>query len=96
VISPRKNAKPWKPTSDGTIARNDPVNTQRYLGRTVWQRWSEYNRQSRVEAKMHWVKLPSKSLLARDFERQVAELQIRIVVVNRDKALGEPVPDVVG
>ena len=35
VIPPRKNAKPWKPTSAGAIARNDAVNAQRYLGRTV-------------------------------------------------------------
>ena len=40
VIPPRKNAKPWKPTSAGAIARNDAVNAQRYLGRTLWRRWS--------------------------------------------------------
>lgn len=51
VIPPRKNAKPWKPTSAGAIARTDAVNAQRYLGRTVWQRWSGYHRRSRVERK---------------------------------------------
>jgi hypothetical protein len=35
VIPPRKNAKPWKPTSAGAIVRNDAVNAQRYLGRTL-------------------------------------------------------------
>ena len=49
VIPPRKNAKPWKPTSTGAIARNDAVNAQRYLGRTLWRRWSGYHRRSRVE-----------------------------------------------
>jgi hypothetical protein len=53
VIPPRKNAKSWKPTSDGAITRNDAVNAQRYLGRTVWRRWSGYHRRSRVETKMH-------------------------------------------
>ena len=48
VIPPRKNAKPWKPTSAGAIARNDAVSAQRYLGRTVWRRWSGYHRRSRV------------------------------------------------
>ena len=38
VVPPRKNAKPWKPTSTGAIARNDAVNAQRYLGRTLWRR----------------------------------------------------------
>ena len=47
VIPPRKNAKPWKPTSAGAIARNDAVNAQRYL----WRRWSGYHRRSRVETK---------------------------------------------
>ena len=31
VVPPRKNAKPWKPTSTGAIARNDAVNALRYL-----------------------------------------------------------------
>ena len=38
VVPPRKNAKPWKPTSTVAIARNDAVNAQRYLGRTLWRR----------------------------------------------------------
>ena len=35
VIPPRKNAKPWKPTRTGAIARNEAVKAQRYLGRTL-------------------------------------------------------------
>jgi len=31
VIPPRKNAKPWKPTSSGAIARNEAVRASRYL-----------------------------------------------------------------
>jgi hypothetical protein len=49
VIPPRKNAKPWKPTSAGAIARNEAVNASRYLGRVIWRRWSGYHRRSRVE-----------------------------------------------
>ena len=49
VIPPRKNAKPWKPTSAGAIARNEAVSAQQYLGRTLWRRWSGYHRRSRVE-----------------------------------------------
>ena len=79
VIPPRKNAKPWTPTSTGAVARNEAVQASRYLGRAIWRRWSEYHRRSRVETKMHCVKLMGKSLMARDFERQVAEIQIRII-----------------
>ena len=95
VIPPRKNAKPWKPTSAGAIARNDAVSAQRYLGRTVWRRWSGYHRRSRVETKMHCLKLMGQSLMARDFDRQVAEIQIRIAVLNRYTALGIPVTETV-
>lgn len=96
VIPPRKNAKPWKPTSAGAIARNEAVNASRYLGRAIWRRWSGYHRRSRVETKMHCVKLLGQSLMARDFDRQVAEIQIRVAVLNRYTALGIPVTEVVG
>jgi hypothetical protein len=96
VIPPRKNAKPWKPTSAGAIARNEAVSAQRYLGRTLWRRWSGYHRRSRVETKMHCIKLLGQSLMARDFERQVAEIQVRIAVLNRYTALGTPITEPVG
>ena len=96
VIPPRKNAKPWKPTSAGAIARNEAVSAQRYLGRTLWRRWSGYHRRSRVETKMHCLKQLGQSLMARDFDRQVAEIQIRIAVLNRYTALGIPVTEPVG
>ncbi|MEP2091695.1 transposase, partial [Roseibium sp.] len=96
VIPPRKNAKPWKPTSAGAVARNEAVSAQRYLGRTLCRRWSGYRRRSRVETKMHCLKLMGQSLMARDFDRQVAEIQIRIAVLNRYTALGIPITEPVG
>ena len=96
VIPPRKNAKPWKPTSAGAIARNDAVSAQRYLGRTLWRRRSGYHRRSRVETKMHCMKLLGQSLMARDFDRQVTEIHVRIAVLNRYTALGIPVTEPVG
>ena len=96
VIPPRKNAKSWKPTSAGAIARNEAVNVSRHLGRAIWRRWSGYHRRSRVETKMHCVKLLGQSLMARDFDRQVAEIQIRVAVLNRYTALGIPVTEVAG
>jgi hypothetical protein len=45
---------------------------------------------------MHCVKLLGQSLVARDFERQVGEIQIRIAVLNRYTALGIPVTKPVG
>ena len=40
---------------------------------------------------MNCVKLLGQKLFARDFERQTAELQVRIAILNRYTALGIPV-----
>jgi hypothetical protein len=90
VIPPRKNAKPWKPTSAGAVARNEAVLASKYLGRALWRKWSGYHRRSRVETKMHCVKLIGQSVMARDFDRQVAEIQIRAAILNGFTALGIP------
>ena len=42
------------------------------------------------------MKLLGQRLMARDFERQVAELQLRIAVLNDYTALGIPVTEPVG
>ncbi|AHD00010.1 transposase ISSpo9 [Leisingera methylohalidivorans DSM 14336] len=39
---------------------------------------------------MHCIKLLGQSPMARDFDRQVAEIQVRIAVLNRYSALGIP------
>ena len=91
-----ENAKPCKLTSTRAIARNDAVNAQRYLGRTLLRRWRGYHRRSRVKTKMHCIKLFRQSLIARDFERQVAEIQIRIAILYRYTVLGKPVAEPVG
>lgn len=96
VIPPRKNAKPWKPTSAGAVARNEAVNASRYLGRAIWRKWSGYHRRSRVESKMNCIKLLGQSLMSRDFDRRDAEIQIRVAVLNRYTALGIPVTVPVG
>ncbi|CAM2960412.1 IS5 family transposase [Paracoccus aminovorans] len=96
VIPPRKNAKPWKTVAAGAGARNEALRASKYLGRALWRRWSGYHPRSRVETKMHCVKLLGQRLMARDFDRQVAELQVRIAILNRYTALGTPVTEAVG
>jgi len=96
VIPPRKNAKPWKTVTTGAVARNEALRASKYLGRALWRRWSEYHRRSRVETKMQCMKLLVQRLMARDFDRQVAELQVRIAALNRYTALGIPVTEAVG
>ena len=45
---------------------------------------------------MHCLKLLGQRLMARDFDRQVAEVQIRIAVMNGYTAPGIPVTETVG
>ncbi len=45
---------------------------------------------------MHCVKLLGQRLMARDLDHQVAELQVRVAVMNGFTALGIPITDAVG
>jgi len=45
---------------------------------------------------MHCVKLLGQQLAARDFDRQVAEFQVRVAVMNGFTALGIPVTEAMG
>ncbi len=96
VIPPRRNAKPWKKDSPGAAGRNEALRAIRHLGRTIWRRWSDYHRRSRVETKMNCMKLLGQKLMARDFDRQTAELQTRIAILNRYTTLGIPITQTVG
>jgi|TARA_R100000935_G_scaffold34072_2_gene54646 hypothetical protein len=40
---------------------------------------------------MHYTKMLGQRLMARDFDRQVAEVQVRIVILNGYTAFGIPV-----
>ena len=91
IIPPRRNAKPWKKDSPGAGARNEALRAIGRVGRTIWRRWSGYHRRSRVETKMNCMKLLGQKLMSRDFDRQTAELQVRIAILNRFTALGIPV-----
>ena len=91
VIPTRRNGRPWKEDTPGADARNDILRTTSRLGRTVWRRWRGYHRRSLVETKMHCFKLLGERVRSRDFDRQVAELQIRAAILNRFTALGTPI-----
>jgi hypothetical protein len=45
---------------------------------------------------MNCIKLLGQFLMSRDFDRQVAEIQVRIAVLNRYTALGILVTEAVG
>jgi hypothetical protein len=45
----------------------------RRLGPKIWKKWTGYHRRSLVETKMRCFKLLDERVVARDFDRQVAE-----------------------
>jgi hypothetical protein len=90
IIPARKNAKPWKDQRPGAKARNPILAATRRLGRKIWKKWSGYHRRSLVETKMRCFKLLGERVMARDFDRQVAELQVRAAILNRFTRLGTP------
>ena len=96
IIPPRRNAKPWRKDSPGARGRNDDLRAMKRFGRMLWRKWSGYHRRSRAETKMNCLKLLGQKLTSRDFDRQTAELHIRIAILNRFTALGIPVTQPVG
>jgi len=90
VIPPRKNARPWKPDTPGTIVWDEALRACKRFSRAVWKRWSDYHRRSLAETKMNCVKQLGQCIMAREFDRQVAELQIRTSVLNSFTMLGTP------
>ncbi len=91
IIPTRKNARLWKKYPPGAERRNDILKATQRFGRAIWKKWSGYHRRSLVETKMRCFKLLGERVMARDFDRQVAELQVRAALLNRFTQLGTPV-----
>lgn len=91
VIPLRKNAKQWKAITSGAAARSWALRTSIYLRGALWRQRSGYNRQRCVGRKIHRVNLLDQRVMAREFDHQVAEFQIRATVLNSYTALGIPV-----
>jgi hypothetical protein len=90
IIPARRNAKLRKDKRFGAASRNAILDATRRLGRRIWKNWTGYRRRSFVETKMRCFKLLGKRLMARDFDLQVAELQVRAAILNRFTRLGTP------
>lgn len=90
LIPVSKNAQPWRDSGQRARARNDVLRTTPRLGRTIWTKWSGYYRCSLVETKMRCFKLLGERVMAREFDRQVAELQIRAALLSRFTQPGTP------
>lgn len=88
LAPPRRIAKPGKTVTAGSITRNQVLRALKFLGRDLWGRSSGCYRRSRAEPKMHCLKLLRHRLMAHDFGRKVADLQVPVTVQNRDTTFG--------
>ena len=88
VIPIRRNGRAWKEDCPAAVARNEILRATRHLGRALWKKWAGYHVRSRVEAQMNCLKLFSERIMSRDPDRQTAEIQVRIAIMNRFYALG--------
>jgi hypothetical protein len=88
IIPIGNNGRLWKEDCPAARARNDTLRATRYYGRAFWKRWTGYHARSRIEAKMRCLKSFGERIMARDPDRQTAEIHIRIALMNRFNALG--------
>lgn len=83
-----KTASPGKTVDRGEAC--NAIHGMRHLGRRIWKKWTGYHQRSPVETKMRCFKLLGERVMARDFDHQVAELQVRAAIFNRFTRLGTP------
>ena len=90
AIPTRRNGQPWKETTPGARARDETLRATPRLGRSIRKRGSRHRLRGRVEAKMRRLELLGERLMARDLDRQTAELPIPIAILNRFTQLATP------
>jgi hypothetical protein len=88
IIPIRKNSRLWKGDCPAARARNESLRATRHYGRAFRKRWTGYHARSRIEARMRCLKAFGARIMARDPDRQTAEIRIRIALMNRFNALG--------
>ena len=84
----RRNGRTWKENGPAANARNELLRATQRLGWALWKKWTRYHVRSGVEAKMNCLKLFGERIMSRPPDRQTAEIQIRIAIMNRFNALG--------
>jgi hypothetical protein len=101
IIPICKNGRLWKEDCPAATARNETLRATRNYGRAFWKRWTGYHVRSRIEAnplmvcrqttagqRMRCLKAFGERIAARDPDRQTAEIQIRVALMNHFSALG--------
>ncbi|MGV8984786.1 MAG: transposase [Cypionkella sp.] len=87
IIPIGKNGRLWKEDCPAAMARNETLRATRHYGRTFWKSWTGYHAQCRIEAMKQCLKAFGERTAARDPDRQTAEIQIRVALINHFNAL---------
>ena len=88
IIPIRRHGRAWKPDCPAATSRHETLRATRFPGRSIWKKGTGYHARSRVEARMNRLKLFGERIMSRDPDRQTAEIQIRIAIMNRCSAPG--------
>ncbi len=88
IIPIHKNGRPWKEDCPPATARNETLRVTRHYDGAFWKHWTGYHARSRIEAKMRCLKAFGERIAARDPDRQTAEIQIRVALMNQFSAPG--------
>ena len=88
IIPVRRNGRLRKEDGPAARARNQILPASQRFGRTLRKRWSGCHARRRGEAKMRCLKALGERIMARDPDRQTAEIHIRIARLTRFSALG--------
>ena len=88
VIPIRRNGRAWKEDCPAARARNETLRATKRFGRAFWKHWTGYHARSRAEAKMRCLKVFGDRIMAKDPDRQTAEIHVRVALMNRFSALG--------
>ena len=88
IIPIRKDGRLWKEDCPAAKVRNETLRATRHYGRAFWKRWTGYHTRSKFEARMRCLKSFGERIAERNPDRQTAEIQIRIALMNRFPALG--------
>lgn len=90
IIPHARTPGPGADGKAGAKARNEILRVTRKLGRSIWKKCSGYHRRSLMERRWGASKRLGECVTARDFDRQVTELQVRASILNRFTSLGTP------
>ena len=89
AFRPKGTPIPETLTARGTCTQVSLCTSTR-CGRPIWRRWSGDRCRRRVETKMYSVTLLVPRRMARDFDRQVADVQVGAAVLNGFTASADP------